>query len=282
MKCPRRSLSASALIAFLSGGCATSRAPRVQHAAGAALSQRVRFSTLQQARLKEDSLFLAGIGYASADNDKNLFSARGLLSGDPRIELTILSRDAEGLKACRQRAQAAQENREPLEILGQGTFRIESEIDPPLETGVFKLSRLVSCGGAPAASAASPAVANPAAPASGGAVSAADLVAVPERYLERPAVIEGRLSSPVHFADAVSRLTLQSEGQFLSGYFATPSLPAESRLALVHAAPGSRLTLQGTLARLGPKSLGGSSGSGTDSGYEFDISKVIWVEPAAP
>ena len=56
--------------------------------------------------------------------------------------------------------------------------------------------------------------------------------------------------------DPVSSLMIQSEGQSLSGYFLTSSLAAESRLSLVHAAPGSILILEGTLTRIAPKSLG--------------------------
>jgi hypothetical protein len=163
-----------------------------------------------------------------------------------------------------------------------GIFKIQSVIDPPVDTGIFTLTKLDACG-APVASTSilTPAVSTAAAAAFHAAIPAADLVAVPERYLDRSAVISGRMVSPVHFGDSVSSLMIESDGQSLAGYFLTPSLSAELRLSLVHAAPGSILILEGTLTRITPKSLSAQSGVSAMTGYEFDISNVVSIRNGA-
>ncbi len=208
-----------------------------------ALPQLVRFFSVLQTRLSPGALYISGKGSAAADGGKNTFTATSPFSSYPLIQMTIKSDDSGLLNSCLERVEAVKENHKSIDIRGMGTFAIESMIDPPLDTGVFTLTQLDSCGvAAPLAPVSTPAVSTE-------AISAADLVAVPERYLDRRTVITGSLVSAVHFKDSVSSLMLQSEGQFLPGYFVTPSLSAESRLSLVHAAPGSILTLEGTLMR---------------------------------
>lgn len=263
--------------ALLCGGCLTPHKELAnRRPTSPGLPQLVRFFKVQQVRLKPGSLFISGQGSASADGGKNGFTAPGPLSSYPIIRMTIKSGNPGELDSCRQRVQAAQDNRQTIDIRGMGIFTIESEIDPPLDTGVFTLTKLDACGAAvPAVPVAAPAISTAAALA----VSAADLVAVPERYLDRSTVITGRLVSVAHFGEQVSRLTIQSDGQFLSAYFLTPSLSAESRLSLVHAAPGSTLILEGTLTRIAPKSVAVQSGATAATGYEFDVSRLISIEP---
>jgi hypothetical protein len=267
-------LLGSAIGAALCGGClAPQKELAHRRPAAPSLPQLVRFFSVQQTRLKPGSLYISGKGSAAADGGKNTFTAKSALSSYPFIQMTIQSDNAGELDSCLQRVQAVEENHQTIDIRGMGIFAIESEIDPPLDTGVFTLTQLDACGAAvPATTVSTPAV-------STAAVPAANLVAVPERYLDRPAVITGRLTSPVHFMDPVSSLMIQSEGQFLSGYFFTPSLAAESRLSLVHAAPGSILILEGTLTHSTPKSLAAQSGVTAATGYEFDVSNVVSIQP---
>jgi len=266
-------LLSSAIGAVLCGGCL---APQKELAHRPSLPQLVRFIHINKVQRKPGSLFVMGGGSAAADGGKYDFTRRSGFSSYPLIEMTIKSDDAGELDSCRQRVQAARENRQSIDIRGMGTFAIESMMDPPLDTGVFTLTKLDACGdAAPSTPVSAPVI-------STAAVSAADLVAVPERYVGRSAVITGRMISPVHFRDTVSSLMLQSEGQFLSGYFLTPSLSAESRLSLVHAAPGSLLILEGTLTRISPTSLAAQSGDVAATGYEFDVTHVVSIEPAKP
>ena len=278
----------SAIGAGLCGGCVTPQKDLAQRrAAGSSLPQLVRFFSISRTSLKPDSLYISGKGSASADGGKNTFTAPGPFSSYPLIEMTIQSDNAGELHSCIQNVQDARENHRTIDIRGMGIFKIESEIDPPLETGVFTLTQLDACGAAVSSTTASstpvstPAVSTAAVPATPTAIPAADLVAVPERYLDRSTVITGHMVSPVQFKDPVSSLVIQSEGQTLSGYFLTQSLAAGSRLSLVHAPPGSLLFLEGTLTRITPKSLAAQSGSAATAGYEFDVSKVVSIEPAS-
>jgi len=262
-----------AMGAAFCSGCMTSQKELTKRPAAPDLPQLVRFFSVQQLKMNPGALFILGRGSAAADGGKNTFTAQSPLSSYPIIRMTIKSDNAGELDSCMQRIQIIRENHKSIDIRGMGTFAIESMIDPPLNTGVFTLTKLEVCG----IDGSSSTVSAPAAP---NAVSAADLVAVPERYLDRRAIITGRLVSAVHFSDPVSSLMIQSEGQFLSGYFVTSSLAAESRLLLVHAAPGSVIILEGTLIRSTSKTLAAQSGIATTKGYEFDISAVVSINPA--
>jgi hypothetical protein len=221
-------------VAFCAGCAAARRNVVHEPSAATNLPQLVRVASVNDVKRKPGVLFIAGRGSAAADGGKNTFTARGPFSGYPAIEMTIQSDNASALDDCMQRVRAIQENHQTIDIRGRGIFTIKSAIDPPVETGLFTLTTLESCGVAVSTD-------------THGAVSAADLVAVPERYLDRKTVIQGRLTSVVHFSDPASSFTIEAEGQSLSAYFLTQSLPAESRLALVHAKLGSLLTLEGTL-----------------------------------
>jgi hypothetical protein len=239
------------------------------------LPQLARFIRVTNVQTKPGMLIISGAGSAAADNGKNTFTAKSPISAYPLIRMTIKIDKADDLDFCTQHVQSARDNHQSIDIRGTGTFRIESIIDPPLETGLFTLTELDTCGNDPASAPVSRGV------VSSGTVVAADLVAVPERYLDRSTVITGHLAAPVHFMDPVSRVDMESEGQTLSGYFLTPSLKAESRLALVHAAQGSHLVLKGIWTHVSPKSLAAQAGTTASSGYEFDISDVLSIEPGS-
>jgi len=265
------------------GGCmAPQKELAHKRAPDADLPQLVRFFKIQQFRLKPGALFISGKGSAAADGGKNTFTAIGPFSSYPFIQMTIRSTNTDELNLCLQQLQAIKESHETIDIRGMGTFTIKSEIDPPLETGFFTLTKLDACGKSASPNAVSNASAASAIVSTTSTIiSAADLVAVPERYLDHPVTISGLLVSHVQFMDPVSHLDIESESQFLSSYFMTISLPAESRLSLVHAAPGSTLILEGTWTRITPKSLSTQSGIAAKSEYEFDISRVISVTAPA-
>jgi len=265
-------LVCSAIGVVVGGGCAGPQ-KKVADPQSADLPQLVRFFSILQMQMKPGALYISGKGSAAADGGKNTFTAASSLSSYPLIELTIKSGNAEELNSCMQRVQTQKENHKSIDIRGMGIFTIKSVIDPPLNTGVFMLTRLDACGTAVSPT---PAVSTVTAQA----IPAADLVAVPERYLNQSSTITGHLVAAVHFGDPVSSLMLQSEGQSLPRFFLTSSLAAESRLALVHAAPGSNVILEGTLTRVTPKSLAAQSGTAATAEYEFDVSKVVSTEPA--
>lgn len=253
-------LSASVILPALCTGC---MAPQKELAHHSSLPQLIRFVRVSKVQMKPGALFITGKGSAAADGGKYDFTSRSPVSSYPLIEMTIRSDKSDVLNSCMRQAQAAKDNRQSIDIRGMGTFAIQSMIDPPLDTGVFTLTQPDACGAAVFSTVSTIAASTP-------TVSAADLVAVPERYLDRKTLITGRLASPVQFMDPVSRLMIESEGESLSGYFPTQSLSAESRLALVHAAPGSLLILEGTLTR-----------KTSPTGYEFDVSNVVSVTTPA-
>jgi hypothetical protein len=276
-------LIGSAIGAALCGCLAPQKELAHRRSAAPSLPQLVRLFSVQQMQLKPGALFISGKGSAAADGGKNTFTAPSPFSSYPFIRMTIKSDNAGELDSCRQKVQAVRENHQSIDIRGMGTFAIESVIDPPLNTGVFTLTQLDACGAAPPSTPVStPVVSTAAAHAADEAIPAADLVAVPERYLDHRAVITGYLVSAVHFMDPVSSLKIGSEGQYLSGYFLTLSLAAESRLSLVHGAPGSILILEGTLTRITPTSLAAQSGATASTGYEFDVSNVVSIGPTQP
>lgn len=243
--------------------------------AAESLEQHIRFFKVTQMRLKGSTLYVAGSGTAIADGGKHLLASKTVLSSYPFLEVTVKTDDAAALAACAEQVGAVHDLAKSVEIEGLGAFTIESKIDPPLETSVFALTALEACrADSKVLSASSTPKALPAVIGGSVSVPAADLVAVPERYLDRGIVITGTLVAPAHFADAVSSLKLQAEGQFIAAYF-TNALSADARLALVHTAPGDALYLKGTLTRVTPASLATKSGDTPAPAYEFDISDVI-------
>jgi hypothetical protein len=284
MKSSRKLFFLGAVIgAALCGGCLSQyKALANRPAVAPNLPQLVRFYSVQQVRLKTGSLFISGTGSASADGGKNTLTKPTPLSSYPAIQMTIKRGNTGELETCLKQVQDVEESLKSIDIRGMGTYTIESVIDPPLDTGVFMLTKLDACGSAVFSNPVStPTVSTATAPAGQGAISAADLVAVPERFLDRKVVITGHMPSPVQFMDPVSRLIIESEGQSLSGYFLTPTLAAESRLLLVHATPGSVLTLEGTLTRITPTSLAAQSGVAAAAGYEFDVSNLLSIASAS-
>jgi hypothetical protein len=252
-------LWATSILSVLLAGCGASH-QEITRAQSVPQPQLVRFYSYSTVRLKPGSLFISGSGSAAADNGKYDLVPKSPFSGHPLIELTIQSDNPNLLESCQQRVLAARQNRQPIDIRGLGTYKSTTEIDPPLEKGEFVYSQLDACGAEVAASSGSIAVISTA------AVPAANLVAVPERYLDQKSEITGQLVSPVQFGNLTSHLSIQSEGQFLSASFRTQALPADERLALVHAAPGSTLILEGTLTR-------------ATTGYEFSLSNVVSTSP---
>jgi hypothetical protein len=269
----------STIGAVLLCGCLSSyKEVAHRHEVAANLPQLVRFYSIQKVKKTPGTLFISGAGSAAADGGKSTFTKRTPLSSYPAIEMTIKSDNSAELDSCQERVQAVQENHKSIDIRGMGTFTIVSVIDPPLDTGVFVLAKLDACGEAvPPPPASAPTASTATVPAAHDAIPAADLVAVPERYLDQRVVISGHLAAPVHFMDPVSSFLIESEGQTLSAYFITTTLAAESRLALVHATPGSNLILEGALTHIAPKSLASQSGAPVTTGYEFDVSNVISV-----
>ncbi|HVO33463.1 MAG TPA: hypothetical protein VMU17_06060 [Elusimicrobiota bacterium] len=259
----------------LCGGCLAPHEDETGRRSAIPLPQLIRLYTIQQVRRQPGSLYIAGGGSAAADGGKYDITKPTPLSSHPYMEITVTSDNDDELKACKQRVEAARDNHQYIDIRGAGAFRLESRVDPPLDTGIFTLKKLVACGQSAApASTPSPA---PTVTAPPGATSAADLIAVPERYLDHPTTVFGRLAAPVKFTEPVGSLSIQSEGQFLSCYFTMQALPAEARLSLVHAPNGSTLVLGGTLTRGTPGSLSAKTGSAA-TGYELDIDKVLSVQ----
>jgi hypothetical protein len=269
------------LSGLLCGGCLSQYKELANRKGPDTLPQLVRIYHVQQVLLKPTFLFISGQGSAAADGGKTQLNKSNPLSSYPAIELTINRGNTGDLEDCLQRIHEAQSSKATIDFRGMGTFTIKSVIDPPLNTGIFTLTKLDACGSAIFfSSTTSAAISTTTTQNSQAATPVSDLVAVPERYFDHKTVITGNLPSPVQFMETISHLVLESDGQSLQGYFQTPTLPAETRLALVHAAPGSKLTLEGTLTHTNPTSLAAQSGSTATSGYEFDISNVISIESA--
>ena len=252
--------AALAALILVSGCTAAHKELARQPPGGAPLPQSVHFNVINQARLSKGILYIYGKGTASADGGKNTFKRQGFMSDSELMEMSIATGDTDQLKTCFKHVKAAHDSNQSITIQGQGTFKIQTLIDPAqLDTGVFALSRLYACG----TYVALPADAAPTISTS--VVQAADLVAAPEKYLDKPTVITGQLKPPIHFSDSISSFTLESDGESLTCTFKTSLLSADTRLSLVHAAAGSQVFLEGKLTR------------NTPEGYQFDLSKVVSV-----
>ncbi|MFQ5960766.1 MAG: hypothetical protein ACE5MG_05175 [Candidatus Methylomirabilales bacterium] len=112
-------------------------------------------------------------------------------------------------------------------------------------------------------------------PLEGEALPVDELVAVPERYLGKDIIVEGKLGSPAFFRGPGGHFVLKSRASLASiqCYFRRKDLDPNSRRILAAKAPRQEMRILGRLLRASA-GLSGQVGIRSQSGYEFHVTKI--------
>ena len=104
-----------------------------------------------------------------------------------------------------------------------------------------------------------------------------ELFAVPEEYVGKDVVFEGKLGSPAQIRDPVSCFFVRQPdiaGMGISCCFRTQDLDPDSRRLLLATKDDEPLRISGRLSKISPEGLAGKAGVIPYSGYEFHVTRV--------
>lgn len=112
-------------------------------------------------------------------------------------------------------------------------------------------------------------------PLEGKALPVDELVAVPERYLGKEVIVEGKLGSPAFFRGPGGHFVLKSRASLASiqCYFRREDLDPNSRRILAAKAPREEMRILGRLLKASA-GLSEQVGIRSKSGYEFHVAKI--------
>ncbi len=252
----------------------------------ARLPQRIRFFRVNDIREGQGYVWVAGEGSAMSDaagvGVSTAYRYAGSLPRSP-VEVTLQNTDPAATATCLKLLRSYQPSKGAIDLEGKGQFA-RKYLRDSIMVLVFKFASISACREAPTAELTSTPTPNPAALAPvgpAGALPIKDVLAVPERYLDKPIVVEGRLGS-LTFSEPLSTLMLYppestSYNFQLMCLWSHEKLPAKDRLALAHAPNSARIQVRGFL-RKGLTALPPNSPI-RPPGYWLELTNLTWISP---